>query len=113
MKLSFSTLGCPGWSFEEILARGAAYGFDGVGFRGVAGELDLARVPEFSPDRLPATRARMAAAGLDAAMVLTSAKLIVPEGEVEANLALAEPGATPAWRMLPFFRGMERLAVTA
>ena len=29
------------------------------------------------------------------------------------NLALAEPGATPAWRMLPFFRGMERLAVTA
>jgi cytochrome P450 len=29
------------------------------------------------------------------------------------NLALAEPDATPAWRMLPFFRGMERLAVTA
>ena len=29
------------------------------------------------------------------------------------NLALADPAETPAWRMLPFFRGMERLAVTA
>jgi cytochrome P450 len=29
------------------------------------------------------------------------------------GLALAHPDETPAWRMLPFFRGMERLAVTA
>jgi cytochrome P450 len=29
------------------------------------------------------------------------------------NLALAEPDATPSWRALPFFRGMERLPLTA
>jgi len=28
------------------------------------------------------------------------------------TLALADPGATPAWRMLPFFRGMQTLPVT-
>jgi hypothetical protein len=29
------------------------------------------------------------------------------------NLRLADPDATPAWRTLPFFRGMERLPVVA
>jgi sugar phosphate isomerase/epimerase len=90
MKLSFSTLGCPGWCFDEILAHATAYGFDGVGFRGVGGELDLAKVPEFSASRLQETRRRLEDSGLVASMVLTSTKLIVPEAEVEENLALAE-----------------------
>jgi hypothetical protein len=30
MKLSFSTLGCPAWSYQDILRRAAEYGFDGV-----------------------------------------------------------------------------------
>jgi len=29
------------------------------------------------------------------------------------TLRLADPEATPAWRTLPFFRGMERLPVLA
>ena len=90
MKLSFSTLGCPGWSFEEILSHGRAFGFDGVGFRGIKGEFDLTRVREFEADRISETRDRMAGAGLLASMVLTSAKLIVPESEVDANMRLAE-----------------------
>jgi sugar phosphate isomerase/epimerase len=90
MKLGFSTLGCPGWSFEQILSNGKAYGFDGVGFRGVKGELDLTRVPEFAPDRLDDTRRRMTAAGLAPAMILTSARLVVPDDAVEANLRTAE-----------------------
>ena len=49
MKLSFSTLGCPNWSFDEILLRANQYGYDGVAFRGLGGEFDLTKVPEFSP----------------------------------------------------------------
>ena len=90
MKLGFSTLGCPDWTFEEILAKGKAYGFDGVGFRGVNGQIDLTKVPEFAPDRRAATRQRLADAGLAPAMILTGARLIVPAAEVEANLRLAE-----------------------
>lgn len=33
MKLSFSTLGCPGWDLPTIAARASAYGFDGVELR--------------------------------------------------------------------------------
>jgi sugar phosphate isomerase/epimerase len=90
MKLSFSTLGCPDWSFEDILAGGKACGFDGVGFRGVGGEIDLTKVPEFSASRRAATRRRLADAGLAPAMILSGARLIVPAAEVEANLRLAE-----------------------
>jgi sugar phosphate isomerase/epimerase len=90
MKLSFSTLGCPRWTFDEVVDRARAHGFDGIGFRGVGGELDLTKVPEFSAARLPETRRRLEAAGLAASMILSSTKLIVPDAEVEANLALAE-----------------------
>jgi len=33
MKLCFSTLGCPGWTLEQVAETGAAYGFDGVELR--------------------------------------------------------------------------------
>ena len=49
MKLSFSTLGCPGWSFGEIVLRASQYGYEGVAFRGLGGQLDLTKVPEFFP----------------------------------------------------------------
>ena len=35
MKLSFSTLGCPEWSWNEILATAKDMGFDGIEIRGV------------------------------------------------------------------------------
>ena len=33
MKLSFATLGCPGWSIEQVAANAKAMGFDGVELR--------------------------------------------------------------------------------
>jgi sugar phosphate isomerase/epimerase len=33
MKLSFSTLGCPGWNLEKIASKAVEYGFDGVELR--------------------------------------------------------------------------------
>jgi sugar phosphate isomerase/epimerase len=33
MKLSFTTLGCPDWSLEQIASNGKAYGFEGVELR--------------------------------------------------------------------------------
>ncbi len=47
-KLSFSTLGCPAWSLATILKTAAQSGYQGVEFRGLAGELDLPKCPEFS-----------------------------------------------------------------
>lgn len=35
MKISFSTLGCPRWSWREILATACDLGYGGVEVRGV------------------------------------------------------------------------------
>ena len=52
-QLSFSTLGCPDWSFDEIVARGVEYGYDGVEIRLIERETDLLKRPEFRPTELP------------------------------------------------------------
>lgn len=46
--LSFSTLGCPDWSFDEILGFASKHGFTGLEFRGLKREIDLTKCPEFS-----------------------------------------------------------------
>lgn len=64
MKLSFSTLGCPDWSFDTIMSNAKEMGFDGVELRGVNGVMDAENIPEFSPENAEATKARLAALGL-------------------------------------------------
>jgi sugar phosphate isomerase/epimerase len=46
--LSFSTLGCPDWSFETILNFAVDNGYDGIEIRGIQRELDLLKCNEFS-----------------------------------------------------------------
>ena len=46
-KLAFSTLGCPDWSFEQILAFAKENKFGGIELRGLRRELDLTKCPEF------------------------------------------------------------------
>jgi len=48
--LSFSTLGCPDWSFDEIVNVAAANKYDGIEFRGIKRELDLTKCEAFSSD---------------------------------------------------------------
>jgi len=46
--LSFSTLGCPDWSFTQITDFAAANGYDGIELRGIQREMELTKVPELS-----------------------------------------------------------------
>ena len=48
MKISFTTLGCPEWDLQTIIARAREYGYDGVDFRGLGAEMDIWKLPEFS-----------------------------------------------------------------
>lgn len=53
MKLSFSTLGCPDWRFDEIMATAKDFGFDGVEVRGVRSKTyapDIKAFGEFWPE---------------------------------------------------------------
>jgi sugar phosphate isomerase/epimerase len=62
--IAFSTLGCPAWSFETILETADRLGYAALELRGIAGEMDLPKVPELSGTRLAATRKDLAALGL-------------------------------------------------
>ncbi len=54
--LSFSTLGCPDWSFETIVNFAAANNYTGIEFRCLMRELDLTKCKPFSsPENIQAT----------------------------------------------------------
>ncbi len=58
--LSFSTLGCPKWSFQQIVKCASDNGYQGLEIRGILGEMDLPKCPEFSAQNRPATLRLMA-----------------------------------------------------
>ena len=64
MKLSFSTLGCPDWSYERVLEEAAKDGYEGVEVRGVAGEMRADSIPCFAIGRQQEARHMAEAAGV-------------------------------------------------
>jgi len=62
--IAFSTLGCPAWSWKAILESADRLGYAGIELRGVAGEMDLPKVPELSGTNLGGTKKDLAALGL-------------------------------------------------
>jgi sugar phosphate isomerase/epimerase len=47
-KLSFSTLGCPKWSWVEVITCASQHGYQGIELRGLQGQLDLPLSPAFA-----------------------------------------------------------------
>lgn len=50
MKIGFSSLACPNWNLDTMIANAAELGFDGIELRGLGGELHLPSVPELARD---------------------------------------------------------------
>lgn len=46
-RLSFSTLGCPEWSFDQMVKFAAKNGFSGLEIRGIQKEMDLVKASPF------------------------------------------------------------------
>lgn len=46
--LSFSTLGCPRWSFTQIVNSAVELGYDGIEIRGIQKDMDITKCPEFN-----------------------------------------------------------------
>ena len=61
--LAFSTLGCPDWSFDEIVDRGVEYGYDGVEIRLIERQTDLLHRREFRAPELASRKRQLAEAG--------------------------------------------------
>jgi Sugar phosphate isomerases/epimerases len=78
MKIAFSTLGCPGWSWDEIYATGKDLGFDGIEVRGIANEMFAPNAKPFSAANLAATKERFKG-NIKLSMLTTGACVGVPE----------------------------------
>jgi sugar phosphate isomerase/epimerase len=57
--IAFTTLGCPAWDWHTILRQAQRMGYAGIELRGLQGEINLTRCPEFSGSRLRQTRAEL------------------------------------------------------
>jgi sugar phosphate isomerase/epimerase len=86
--LSFSTLGCPDWSFKQITDFAVQHGYKAIEVRGIQRQLDLTKCKEFSsPQNIDATLKLMKEKGLRFINLGASANLHFAEGaEREKNL---------------------------
>jgi sugar phosphate isomerase/epimerase len=74
--LSFSTLGCPDWTFAAIVDFAAANGYNGIELRGIQRQLELGLCPAFSnPANILASRRLMEEKGLRFVDLGSSAEL--------------------------------------
>ena len=81
MKLSFSTLACPGWTMPQIIARAARYGYDGIELRFVEGEDSLWKLPVFSGSALASSTRALADHSLTISCLDTSCRFHSPDAE--------------------------------
>src|SRR5204863_3054377 len=65
LRLSFSTLGCPDWPFENIVNFAVENDYNGIEIRGIQRQMDLTKCKEFnSAENIAATIRSMKNKGL-------------------------------------------------
>lgn len=74
MKLSFSTLGCPDWSFEQIVENAHRMGYSAVELRGVGSQLRTEKLACMLPENHDATRSLLDKNGVSLCGVGTSVR---------------------------------------
>jgi sugar phosphate isomerase/epimerase len=79
MKTAFSTLGCPDWPFDRILAEAERMGFDGLEIRGIENEMNFAKIPYLNGDGWKKTKAELKKRGLTIVNFGTSASFHSPD----------------------------------
>lgn len=107
MKLAYSTLGSPNWTWDEILDGARRYGYAGIELRLCAGEIDLIKAEPFATGQYAALRAQMAAQGVSVACLGSSCRLHeAPEkpeqmAHARAYIELAAALGAPYVRVFP------------
>ncbi len=106
MKISFSTLGCPHWSWREITSAAVDLGYQGIEMRGIGTDISVPVIPVFSDENLPRTISELKRMNLvipcldsDCCIHLRDNEIAV-DIEVEAYLALAKKLKTPYVRVM-------------
>lgn len=64
MKISFSTLGCPSWTWNEITSVAKDFGYEGIEIRGIENELYVPSAKPFKKESIQKTMANLKSLGL-------------------------------------------------
>lgn len=83
--IAFSTLGCPKWPWARILEQAAAMGFVAIELRGIEGQIDLTKRPEFAPGQIATSRKDLQAAGVTICNLGASTRLHESEAAKRAE----------------------------
>jgi len=106
MKIAFSTLACPDFSWTEMYTMAKDLGFDGIEIRGLGNYLDAMEAPPFTKERLPETvkmlqRLRLSVSCLSSNCCLKdTAQEAENKKELLQYIELAEKLGTPYIRVL-------------
>lgn len=84
LKLSFSTLACPDWTWHDVLRYGSKFGFDGVEVRLLERETDLLKVTDLHPHRWPNRRQELVDSGFRVAGLASSVRFDSPDASERA-----------------------------
>jgi sugar phosphate isomerase/epimerase len=84
LPIAFSTLGCPKWDWKTILEQAAQHGYAALELRGVAGEMDLPKSPQFTGAKLKESLKDLDAAGLKISDLGASARFGEPDATKRA-----------------------------
>ncbi|MDL2206799.1 AMP-binding protein, partial [Eubacteriales bacterium OttesenSCG-928-N13] len=84
MKISFSTLGCPDFSWPEIYSMAKDFGFDGIEVRGIGSALNALDAEPFRPAQMDKTIRKLKDLGLTIPCLSTGCSLAIPELRAEA-----------------------------
>ena len=105
MKTSFSTLGCPDWSFDKVLSEAERMGYDGIEIRGIENEMNLAKIPQLNGEGWKKTKDELKKRGLVIANLGTSANFHSKETweaslkEAKEAIDVAQATGTPYIRI--------------
>ncbi|MEG2813964.1 MAG: sugar phosphate isomerase/epimerase family protein, partial [Oscillospiraceae bacterium] len=75
MKIAFSTLGCPDWTWSEIFATAKDMSFDGIEVRGVANEIYVPHAKRFTPEKIDGTIKKLNDGNMEIPMLTSGASL--------------------------------------
>ncbi|MCL2813869.1 MAG: sugar phosphate isomerase/epimerase [Oscillospiraceae bacterium] len=98
MKLAFSTVGCPDWSFDEIFAAAKDFGYDAIEIRGIKNEIYAPKLNIFNEKNIEATAKKLKDAGLFVSMLASNAVIGLPEA--------AEAGKKEAFEYIDLAAGL-------
>ncbi len=106
MKIAFSTLGCPDFSWPEIYSMAKDLGFDGIEIRGLGNEIFAVKAQPFTESELPNTIKKLSELRLEIPCLSSGCCLKFPETaeqnyeEIVEYITLAAKLKTPYIRIL-------------